>query len=151
MADRRGFTLIEMTVVIMIIAIAMAVVAPVIDGGLTSREVRRGVRQIAALMTHLRNEAVSTGKPMGMLIDVEENTVETVGGGRWEALSDRATIEAVAAPEVERGRFLVRFFPNGSNSGAAVVLTSSADHTRNRLRLALDPLVGSVHVEDAPL
>jgi general secretion pathway protein H len=151
MVDRRGFTLIEMTLVIVIIAIAMAVVVPLIDGGLTSREVRRGVRQIAGLMNHLRNEAVSTGKPTGMVIDVEENTVKTVGGGPWEVLSDRATIEAVAAEEIDTGRFLVRFFPNGSNSGAAVVLTSSADRTRNRLRLELDPLIGSVQVGDAPL
>jgi general secretion pathway protein H len=147
----RGFTLIEMTVVIAIIAIAMAVVVPMIDGGITSREVRRAARQIAATMNHLRTESVSLGKPVAMQIDVEENTIETAGGGRWAALTDRAIIESVAAEEVETGRYEIRFFPNGSNTGAAVVLASREDRTRNRLRVDLDPLIGSVRVGDAPL
>jgi len=147
----RGFTLIEMTVVIAIIAIAMAVVVPMIDAGITSREVRRAARQIAATMHHLRTESVSLGKPVAMRIDVEENTIETVGGGRWAALTDRAFIERVAATEVGTDRYQVLFYPNGSNSGAVVDLASRADRTRNRLRVTLDPLIGSVRVGDAPL
>ena len=147
----RGFTLIEMTVVIAIISIAMAVVVPMIDAGITSREVRRAARQIAATMHHLRTQSVSKGTLVAMRIDVEENTIETVGGGRWAVLTERAVIEAVAAEEVETGRYEIRFFPNGSNSGAAVVLASRDDRTRNRLRVDLDPLIGSVRVGDAPL
>lgn len=147
----RGFTLIEMTVVIAIIAVAMGVVVPMIDAGITSREVRRAARQIASTMHHLRTEAVSLGKPMAMQIDVDERTIETVGGGRWAALTDRARIESVAAEPVDTGRYQIRFFPNGSNTGAAVVLASSADRTRNRLRVELDPLIGTVRVGDAPL
>lgn len=150
-ARARGFTLLEMTVVIAIMAIAMAVVIPMIDAGLTSREVRRAARQIAATMHHLRTEAVSTGRPAALRIDVEENTIETVGGGRWAALTDRAVIESVAAPEVETGRYEVRFYPNGSTSGAAIVLASRRDRTRNRLRVDLDPLLGAIRVGDAPL
>jgi hypothetical protein len=102
-------------------------------------------------MNHLRTESVSLGKPVAMQIDVEENTIETAGGGRWAALTDRAIIESVAAEEVETGRYEIRFFPNGSNTGAAVVLASREDRTRNRLRVDLDPLIGSVRVGDAPL
>jgi general secretion pathway protein H len=148
---RRGFTLIEMTMVIAIIAIAMGVVVPMIDAGVTSREVRRAARQIASTMHHLRTESVSLGKATAMQIDVEQNSIETVGGGRWAALTDRAVIESVAAQQVDTGRYEIRFFPNGSNTGAAVVLASRADRTRNRLRVDLDPLVGTVRVGDAPL
>lgn len=151
MRGARGFTLIEMTVVIAVIAIAMGVVVPMIDAGITAREVRRAARQIAATMHHLRTEAVSQGAPVAMQIDVDQNSIETVGGGRWAVLTERAVIEDVAAEEVERGRFRIRFFPNGSNTGAAVVLASRDDRTRNRLRVDLDPLLGSIRVGDAPL
>lgn len=137
--------------VIAIIAIAMGVVVPMIDAGVTSREVRRAARQIASTMNHLRTESVSLGKPTAMQIDVEQNSIETVGGGRWAALTDRAIIESVAAQEVDTGRYEIRFFPNGSNTGAVVVLASRADRTRNRLRVDLDPLIGTVRVGDAPL
>jgi Tfp pilus assembly protein FimT len=126
-------------------------VLPVIDGGITSREVRRAARQIASTMLHLRGEALALGRPMSMLIDIPENSIETVGGGRWAVLTERAVIEDVAggAREVGDRQFEVRFFPNGSTSGAAVVITSRDDRMRNRLLIHLDPLIGSVRVGDA--
>ena len=41
----RGFTLIEMTVVLLIIAIGLTLAVPLIEGGFDSREVRRAARQ----------------------------------------------------------------------------------------------------------
>jgi len=147
----RGFTLLELTVVLLIIAIATALVVPAIDGGITSREVRRAARQIASTMLHLRGEALARGRPVAMLIDIPENSIETVGGGRWAVLNERAVIEDVGGGALEVGdrQFEVRFFPNGSTSGAAVVLSSREDHRRNRLLVELDPLLGSVRVGDA--
>src|SRR5262249_37550103 len=54
----RGFTFVEMAVVMAIIGLAIAVAVPAIDAGLDSREVRRATRQIAATMHYLRGEAV---------------------------------------------------------------------------------------------
>ncbi len=56
---RRGFTLIEMTVVLLIIAIGITLAVPLVEGGFDSREVRRAARQIAATMVHCRVEAVA--------------------------------------------------------------------------------------------
>jgi len=149
----RGFTLIEMTVVMLIIGISMALVVPMVNGGITSREVRRAARQIASTMLHLRSEAVSLGRPTAMRIDIPENTVETVGGGRWAVLTDRAVIEDVGggARLVGDEQFEIRFYPNGSTSGGDVVLASRQDRTRNRLHIHLDRLIGAVRVGDAPL
>jgi general secretion pathway protein H len=147
----RGFTLLELTVVLLIVGISTALVVPAIDSGITSREVRRAARQIASTMLHARGEALARGRPMAMLIVVPDNTIETVGGGRWAELTERAVIEGVGggAREVGDQQFEVRFFPNGSTSGAAVVLSSRGDRTRNRLLVELDPLIGSVRVGDA--
>mgnify|MGYP001825026874 CR=1 FL=1 len=149
--DRRGFTLIELVVVLVIMSIAAAVVMPMLDAGMTSREVRRAARQIASTLHHLRNEAPAPATPTAMQHDHDENTIETAGAGRWAVLTERAIIESVTAPEIETGRFEVRFFPNGSTTGAAVVLASRDDRTRNRLRIHIDPLIGSIQVGDAPL
>jgi general secretion pathway protein H len=149
---RAGFTLLELTLVLLIMAIAMAIVGPAIEGGFDSREVRRAARQIASTMHHLRGEAVATGHPTAMRIDQRENTIETVGGGRWAALTDRAVIESVSGA-IPSGDDVwdIRFFPNGSNTGATVVLANSRDRTRNRLLVSLDPLLGTINVGDAPL
>lgn len=136
----------------MIMALGMAIVGPLIEGGLDSREVRRAARQIVSTMNHLRGEAVATGHPTAMRIHQHENSIETVGGGRWAVLTERATIESVqgalpAGDEI----WDVRFYPNGSTTGAEIVLANRGDRTRNRLLVSLDPLLGSVRVGDAPL
>src|SRR3989442_14414256 len=90
----RGFTLIEMAMVLLIIAIGSALVVPMIEGGFDAREVRRAARQLAATMHYCRGEAVAVGKPQELVIDAVKNTVRTTGG-RTAALSDRAVIEDI--------------------------------------------------------
>ncbi len=147
---RRGFTLIEMTVVLVVIAIGMTLAVPLIEGGFDSREVRRAARQIAATMVHCRVEAVSKAEPQELVINPERNLIATSDRGRWAVLTDRAIIERVdGGAALGDGAVQVLFYPNGSTSGADVVVASRRDRTRNRLRITLDPLVGTVRVRDA--
>jgi general secretion pathway protein H len=147
---RRGFTLIEMTVVLLIIAIGMTLAVPLIEGGFDSREVRRAARQIAATMVHCRVEAVSKAEPQGLVINAERNMISTSDWGRWAVLTDRAIIEKVdGGSPLGDGAVQVLFYPNGSTSGADVVVASRRDRGRDRLRITLDPLVGTVRVQDA--
>jgi general secretion pathway protein H len=146
---RAGFTLLESVVVLMIIALAAALVLPMIEGGFDSREVRRAARQIASTMHYCRGEAVSLGAPQEMVIDTYRNTIHTTGWERWAVLTERAMItDVVGGNPLGDGMVQVLFFPNGSTSGAEVLLASRRDRFANRLRIALDPLLGSVRVED---
>ena len=147
---RRGFTLIEMTVVLLIIAIGLTLAVPLIEGGFDSREVRRAARQIASTMVHCRVEAVSKAEPQGLVINPQRNMISTSDWGRWAVLTDRAFIERVdGGSMLGDGAVQVLFYPNGSTSGADVVVASRRDRGRDRLRITLDPLVGTVRVEDA--
>ena len=146
---RAGFTLLETVVVMMIIGLASALVLPMIEGGFDSREVRRAARQIASTMHYCRGEAVSLGAPQELVIDTYRNTIHTTGWDRWAVLTDRAIITDIhGGNSLGDGMVQVLFFPNGSTSGAEVLLASRRDRFTNRLRVALDPLLGSVRVED---
>ena len=146
----RGFTFVEMVVVLIIIAVGTALVVPMIEGGFDSREVRRAARQIAATMHHVRGEAVALGEPQELVIDPYENAIATTDWGRWAVLTDRAIIEKIeGGSDLGDGRVQILFFPNGSSSGAEIVIASRRDRSRNRLRVSLDPLVGTIRVGDA--
>jgi type II secretion system protein H len=146
---RAGFTLLETVVVLMIIGLASALALPMIEGGFEAREVRRAARQIASTMHYCRGEAVSLGAPQELVIDTYRNTIHTTGWDRWAVLTERAIITDVHGGNVlGDGMVQVLFFPNGSTSGAEVLLASRRDRFANRLRVALDPLLGSVRVED---
>ena len=59
-------------------------------------------------------------------------------------LTDRAVIERVdGGAEVGDGARQILFYPNGSTSGADVVVASRRDRSSNRLRISLDPLIGT--------
>ncbi len=144
-----GFTLIEMTVVLLIVALGTAIAVPLIEGGFDSREVRRAARQIAASMHYCRGEAVARGKPQELVIDLNRNSIHAINDERWAVLTDRAVIERVrGGNDIGDGVVQILFFPNGSTSGADVVLASRRDRYQNRIVISLDPLLGTVHVGD---
>jgi type II secretion system protein H len=145
-----GYTLIEMVVVLAIIAVGTVLSLPMIESGMNAREVRRAARQIAATMHFCRGEAVALGKPQQLVVDPLKNSIFTTEWGRWSVLTDRAVIEHVTGGLASAdGVVQILFFPNGSTSGAEVVLANRQDRSRNRLAIKLDPLVGTVRVEDA--
>jgi len=147
-AATRGFTFIEMIVVLVIVGLAAAVVVPALDAGLDSREVRRATRQIAATMHHMRTEALATGRMRRMRINPAENAIETDDHGRWAVLTERAIIERVEGGAMAGdGTVDILFYANGATSGADIVIASRRDRSSNRMRLMLDPLVGSIRVE----
>jgi general secretion pathway protein H len=147
---RRGFSLLEMMVVLVIIAIGMTLAVPMIEGGYDSREVRRAARQIASTMHHCRGEAVAKGEVQELVIDPNKNSIATSEWGRWAILTERAVIEKVdGGTPTGDGAVQILFFPNGSSSGADIVVASRKDRSRNRLRITMDPLVGTVKVGDA--
>lgn len=149
-AASRGFTFVEMIVVLAIIGLAAAVVGPAIDAGLDSREVRRATRQIAATMHYLRSEAMATGKTHRMRIKPSENRIEADDKSRWAVLTDRALLERVDGGAISGdGTVEILFYANGSTSGADIIISSRRDRFSNRLKLHLDPLVGTVNVGDA--
>jgi general secretion pathway protein H len=145
---RAGFTLIEITVVLVIIAIGLTIAVPMIESGMDSREVRRVARQIAATMHHCRGEAVANAAPQELVLDPEHNKIATTDWKRWAPLSERAVIERVSGgAELGDGLVQVLFFPNGSTSGIEVMVASRRDRNR-RILITLDPLVGVVDVKD---
>jgi general secretion pathway protein H len=148
-ARPRAFSLLELTLVLVIMAVAAGLVAPAIDGGLRSRRVWLATRQFAATLRHLRGEAVATGTMREIVIDPRRNAYQATGWTEVVNLPAAASFAAVQGGLVS-GDQLVRafFFPNGGTTGLRVVLATSADPTRARFRITLDPLIGAVGVED---
>ena len=143
----RAFTLIEMAVVLVIIALGSVLVVPMVQGGLEAREVRRAAVQIVATMHYCRGEAVALGEPQELVIDALQNSIHTTGWGRWAVLTDRAVIADVfGGNEVGDGVVQIVFFPNGSTSGAEVLVASRRQPRERRWVVALDPLLGTVNV-----
>jgi general secretion pathway protein H len=147
-ACQQGFTLLELMVVIGILALAVAIVAPSLNRARLSLTVRSAAYELAAGLRAARAAAQSGNR-------VEIVTLDLSRRGYWaEGVVARRTFPAnvaveLAVPESERlgpaaGR--VRFFPDGSASGASVVLSDG----RRAASVLVDWLNGDVRIELRP-
>lgn len=86
----RGFTLIELVVVMSIIAIAFFAARPAFQGALQSAERRAALRGLVSLLTTARTEAVESGILVRVVCDPEEGLL-------WA--------EEQVEPEIDRSHF----------------------------------------------
>ena len=140
----RGFSLLEMLLVLAIIAFAGMLAAGVMTGGLDGLRLRSASSEIAAQLRFTRAQAIATGKPQRFAIDPHAHT--------WQAPKDRhgslpkqlgiAFYGArEAQPSVDIGG--IRFFPDGASTGGRIRLRA-----KNALRdIDVAWLTGEVRVK----
>lgn len=121
----RGFTLLEVLVVLALIAIASALAAGALTGGLAGLRLRSSANEIAAQLRYTRAQALATGEAQRFVIDPRAH--------RWRAPKDRhgdvpraLGIAFIGARETQpaQGVGAIVFFPDGASTGGRVQLTA---------------------------
>lgn len=141
--------MLEILIVLVIVAMAATLVAPAIDAGMRSREVRSTVRTVAGTMRTMQAEAVRTGSRLSMEIDVDRNAIAVSGGERIE-LAPTVAIGDVRGGEIlAPGLVGVTFYPNGSNSGVDVHIGDREQRDLAAYVVRMNPLIGVVTIDDA--
>ncbi|MFM7143696.1 MAG: prepilin-type N-terminal cleavage/methylation domain-containing protein [Alphaproteobacteria bacterium] len=148
LAGAGGFTMLEILIVLVIIAMAAALVAPAIDGGLRAREVRSAVRRVAGTLRGLQGQAIQSGKPRRAVLDASSGQLVPEGAPPVE-MAPNVRIGQVGGGEVlADGSVQVTFYPNGSNSGVDVLIGDRELPLNEGYVVRLNPLLGMVTVED---
>jgi len=131
----RGFTLIELIIVMLLLAIAASLVAPRMSSFFRGRALNHEVRRMLSLAHYAQSRAVSEGVPVVLWVDPKSATygVEVQGGreeedeGRREytaeptltfSVPSNATLATGSEQEDEgfglpEGRAAIRFTPDG--------------------------------------
>ena len=97
--QERGFSLIELTVVVVIIALTMAITMPRFRASLLSDHLKASTRRVAMLITSLSKEAVRENKDYLLYFDLSENRYWTENPGLTEEGRLIAREQAVNLPE----------------------------------------------------
>ena len=66
MRARAGFTLLELIVVLLILAVSSAFAVPAVQTGWKAREIRQGTRRLASVMRGLRERAIRRGEEVDL-------------------------------------------------------------------------------------
>ena len=137
--DARGFTLLELIVTLVVLAVAVGLVAPTIGRGTETLRARAEVAGFSATFRHAREQAITTRQPYTVTVNPPNRLVIVTTGEdevRWtRALSSRVDIRAETPSSLA-----VRFEPQGTSSGGEYRLRSG----KITYRVTVDPVTGRV-------
>jgi prepilin-type N-terminal cleavage/methylation domain-containing protein len=162
----RGFSLIEMALVLALIGIITALIAPGLINSLTSARLKTSAQKTVAIINYTRNQAVFKKKPLWLVCDRTANRI-TVVDLTMEGKTTNAgsTADADASPlstkvyfypedvliekiviggkEVSDPQGFFIFYPNGSSSGGGIGLR--AKNARSYF-ITFDPIMSAAKV-----
>lgn len=146
---QRGFTLLEILLVLALLGLAYALVPPFIAVGGSTTELKAAARKVAAGLRLARTQAILHGQETALHFDVEARQLYLDGEARRHSLPKAVRIEVFTAESevsADTRMAAIRFYPNGSSTGGRVTLAMG----EWAFMVDVDWLTGQVEVLDAP-
>jgi len=124
--EQRGFTLVELLVVLMIAALAMTLVGTSISRSVSGAEMRQAANKVAASLRYTRTRAILTKAEQVFLLDTESRRY-TAADREPVVLPEGMNVELNTArseltSETAGG---IRFYPDGGSTGGNVRLEAN--------------------------
>lgn len=143
---QQGFTLLEMLVVLLMVAVGFGLLASGISQGLKSAQERQVKRDVSLALHQVRSLAITAGQPASLRLDVLRNSYQ-MPGKTPRQLPDGMTLRLTTAAGPEGGEShegLVTFYPNGGSTGGHLYLARGTQQSR----IDIDWLTGRVNWRD---
>jgi general secretion pathway protein H len=142
--SHRGFTLIEMVVVLVLLAVAVSLVSGVNLRQRDSLTVREFGTSLAAFLQLARSAALADGRKAVCLLDIEGRRVHSPGLERSVPVPPGVEVQRRPPfPGAGGGSVrLMEYFMDGSSSGGGIAI-AMGEHAG---LIEVDPLLGGVRV-----
>ncbi len=145
-ARARGFTLLELLVVLVLAAAAYALVVRFSSGGVSGAQLKSAARAVAAGLRDARGAAIARQQSTALVLDLENRSMAVGESGRARELPRRLDLKLYTAQSeiVDDKRGAIRFYPDGSSTGGRVTLASG----ERTLLVDVDWLTGRVRIKE---
>ena len=122
----RGFTLVEIMVVLVIVALMMALVGSSISRNISGAQMRTAASKVAASLRYTRTQAILTKSEQVFLVDTEKFTYQAAEREAQE-LPEGMTVELNTARSELTSETVggIRFYPDGGSTGGNVRLEAN--------------------------
>ena len=146
-ARAAGFSLVEMLVVLAILALSAAVLAPGLSGRHAQLSPSDKAHELGRLMIATRNAVLADGRPRSVHIAFGERRASTTEPPRREVSLSGYMLRASVAGELldQHGELDIPFQADGSSTGVEIEMRA-ADGASSRV--SLHWLTGRVHVRE---
>ncbi|MGH8601373.1 MAG: GspH/FimT family pseudopilin [Gammaproteobacteria bacterium] len=140
----RGFTLLELMVVLVIVGIVLAVVPVAFSGAVRSAELKAATHEMAAALKRARNHAVAAQRETVLLLEMANRRYRLGGSQKRRQLPAHIQLSLVTARSelVSDQSGAIRFFPDGSTTGGRISLKGD----KRTYHVDIDWLTGKVSI-----
>ena len=142
----RGFTLLEILVVLVIASLMISLVPPLFSGAVSSTRLKGSARDLAIALRETRSKAIIHNTEQLVYLDLETPRYR-IGNAKPLTLPEDVmmAVEVVTgATLTEKTQHVVRFFPDGSSSGELITLSGG----NRAYHLQLNWLTGSITITE---
>lgn len=139
----RGFTLLELLVVMTLIGIAALLVVPRVGGG-QMVQLQSQVREVVALLNYARRSAIIEGKIKTVILT--PGSAEQTAPIQPNAWTSRGTKLAWSEKTKDRpkDRFELTFYPEGGSDGGELLVTLD---DKFKMKITVHPITGKVKAD----
>ncbi len=120
----QGFTLIELTVVLVIMIAGVAIVGPNFSSGRESSQIKAAARDFASALRYARGQSLISHEEIFVSLDLDNNKYQLSNRNKVYQVADDIEISLVTAQSEQtgEGQGNIRFFPDGSSTGGRITL-----------------------------
>ena len=120
----KGYTLVEMLVVLAIMSFALALVAPNLSQAIDNSRVKATVRDIASSLKATRSKAITSDETQLVLFNVNDKSFVDHKQTRSLDIPESVSLDLVTADteQVSEEEAGIRFYKDGSSTGGQVKL-----------------------------
>lgn len=161
----RGFSLIELVVVLVLISLSLALVAPSFSRFSKGVELKTTAQRVSGILRYFRSESIQSGKVYQIIFDpglrevniqvLESEEEGAAGKGKDEQKSAKRSYPIPAGiqmkefniptPEFQSDLPTIEFYPNGGTNGGSFILDAQ-DQRGYRIKVYF--LTGIVEIEE---
>ncbi len=143
--NRRGFTILELVVVLFVVSIIAAIVLPSF-AGFGEGKLKSEAREIASVLRYLNDSAASRKESFPLKFDLDKNLLSWKGpdGERTQKFDDMTGVTTQSLGTVSRGELTFLFEPLGVRENLNVHIGKGDKN----MTVALNHLSGRVKIKD---
>ena len=141
----RGFTLLELLLVMLLLGLRDGRAAPMLGAGSTGLDMKAASRQLAAGLRKARGVAVAERREAVLTLDVEGRTFSLTGDPKTYSLPKQLELALFTAQSelVREKTGGIRFFPDGTSTGGRVTVSAG----ESKQQVDVDWVTGRVAIQ----
>ena len=152
-----GFTLLELTIVMLFMALIAGLSTPFVMSTLDRIELQTSARKVASTLRYARSEAITSKRPVMFTGDLIRNSfwvtkVDANKSPKIKHLTDPIQLTRFIGENENSlfrdGKFMVTFFPQGNSSGGLISINIKESRSlESYYDINIDPITGQTKIK----